>query len=92
MGTLDVTGLPASKVKFLQELIALWKEEESQDPPPAFKKISKADLPPLPDWWQAALEEAKDSPLAKMTEEEIGQWTEKLAERGAQHRLAQQAR
>jgi hypothetical protein len=92
MDSIDVKGLPKNRVKFLQELIALWKEEETQESTPAFKKISKADLPPLPDWWQEALEEAKDSPLAHMSEEEIGQWTEKLAERGAQNRLAQQAR
>ncbi len=92
MDTLNVKGLPENRVKCLRELIARWKEEETQESPPVFKKISKADLPPLPDWWQAALEEAKDSPLAHMSEEEIGQWTEKLAERGTQHRLAQQAR
>ena len=88
MEMINVKGLPRNRVKFLQVLIALWKEEETQESTPAFKKISKADLPPLPDWCQEALEKAKDSLLAYMSEEEIGQWTEKLAERGAQNRLA----
>jgi 2,4-dienoyl-CoA reductase-like NADH-dependent reductase (Old Yellow Enzyme family) len=92
MDTLDLTGLSENRIRFLRELVALWRAHEDAEREPAFKKISRKDLPPLPDWWRDALERAKDSPLAKMTEEEIGQWTEELAERGAQRRLAQPAR
>ena len=55
-------------------------------------KINRADLPPLPSWWERAIERAKGSPLAKMSEKErSGQLTEELAERGRQRRLAEQA-
>lgn len=91
METLDVTGLPDERVRFLQELIAVWRaHSRAQQFAPEFKKLRQEDLPPLPQWWEDALREAKDSPLARMTEEEIGQLTEEWAERGRQRRLAQQ--
>jgi len=50
--------------------------------PAKFKKISRKDLPELPEWWKQALEDAKNSPLKSMTDEEISQLCEELAERG----------
>mgnify|MGYP006971818132 CR=1 FL=1 len=91
MATLDVTGLSENRIRFLHELIALWRTHDPAEHAPEFKKISHKDLPPLPDWWRDALERVKDSPLAQMTEEEIGQLCEDLAERSAQRRMAQQA-
>ncbi|MEW6754725.1 MAG: hypothetical protein AB1505_27650 [Candidatus Latescibacterota bacterium] len=88
MDTLDVTGLPEDRVRFLRELVALWRKRDRAE---EVRKLREEDLPPLPDWWREALEEAKSSPLARMTEEEIGQLTEEWAERGRQRRLAQQA-
>ena len=87
MDTLNVTGLPKEKVRFLEQLIAEWQDEVATGP----TKINRADLPPLPSWWERAIERAKGSPLAKMSEKEIGQLTEELAERGRQRRLAEQA-
>ncbi len=91
MATLNVTGLSDNRIRFLRELIDLWRAREKAGDEPEFKKISRKDLPPLPDWWRDAIERAKDSPLARMSEKEIGQWTEELAERGARRRLAQPA-
>lgn len=72
-------------VAFLSRRDALMK-------PAKFKKISRKDLPELPEWWKQALEDAKNSPLKNMTDEEIGQLCEELAERAAKKRQAPTAR
>ena len=56
--------------------------------PAKFKKISKKDLPELPEWWKRNLERAKNSPLAPMSDEEIGQLCEDLAEKAAKEQAA----
>jgi len=93
MDTLDLSGLSESRKRFLRELISLWRAHDrpEAEAEPEFTKLREEDLPPLPQWWEDALREAKNSPLARMSEDEIGQWTEDLAERGRQSRLAQQA-
>lgn len=48
-----------------------------------FKEIRKEDLPELPEWWKQIQKEVKKSPLGKMSEKEIGQLCEELAERAA---------
>jgi len=59
--------------------------------PAKFKKIRKEDLPEDPQWLKATAERVKKSPLAEMTEEEIGQWTEELAEEAAGERESAKA-
>ena len=53
--------------------------------------LREEDLPEEPAWFKAVSERAKNSPLAKMSEEEIGQWVEELAERGAKKHQASKA-
>lgn len=56
-----------------------------------FKKIRKEDLREEPEWLKAVTERAQNSRWGKMSDEEIGQLTEELAERGAKKRQAQQS-
>lgn len=86
MDTLDVKGLSEKQVNFLQRLVALWKRQGYSPQPhsgPVKQKIRKEDLPPLPAWWENTLQRVKNSPFATMSEEEIGQLCEQLAEEAA---------
>ena len=55
------------------------------------KKIKQEDLRKEPAWLKGLTERAKESRLAQMTEEELGQYTEELAARGAKRRQAQES-
>ena len=59
--------------------------------PETFKKISTKDLRPTPEWLKAVRERAKKSDLAQMTDKEIGQLCEELAEEADQERQTKQA-
>ena len=59
--------------------------------PAKFKKIRKENLPEDPPWLKATVARVKKSSLAKMSEEEIGQWTEELAEEAARERKSTKA-
>ena len=52
-------------------------------------KISRKDLREPPAWLKQARERAQKSPLAQMTDEEVGQYCEELAERTAKKRAAE---
>ncbi|MBI2504534.1 MAG: hypothetical protein HYW07_15035 [Candidatus Latescibacteria bacterium] len=83
MSTLDLNGLSERQVHFLQRLVASWKRRNPGPEPhqgSGVGKIRKEDLPPLPAWWEQTLQRVKDSPLAAMSEEEVGQLCEQLAE------------
>lgn len=82
MATLNVTGLSRAKVEFLRQLIALWRRQGSECREPALK-IRKEDLPPRPEWLQRSLEAAPRSPLASLSEAEIGQLCIQLSEEAA---------
>jgi hypothetical protein len=82
MATLNVTGLSKAKVEFLRQLIALWRRQGSERRE-AGLKIRKEDLPPRPEWLQHSLEAASRSPLANLSEEEIGQLCIQLSEEAA---------
>ena len=84
MATLNVTGLSRAKVEFLRQLIALWRRQERDRSGSGFEKIRKEDLPPRPDWRLHSLEAARHSPLAGLSEEEIGQLCVQLSEEAAQ--------
>ncbi len=86
MDTLDVKGLSEKQVSFLQRLIALWKRQGyNAEPHPGLGRgnLRKEDLPELPAWWEQTLQRVKNSPFATMSEEEIGQLCEQLAEEAA---------
>ena len=51
-----------------------------------FKKVKKKDLRKKPAWLKRSLEAAKHSPLARLSEEEIGQLCEEIAEESARKR------
>ena len=51
-----------------------------------FKKIRKEDLAKLPAWLKRSLKAAKRSPLATMSEEEIGQLCEEIAQEATRKR------
>ena len=55
------------------------------------KKLKREDLPELPAWWKRNVERAQNSPLARMTEEDIGQLCEDLADEATRERAAQKA-
>jgi len=59
--------------------------------PAKFKKISKKDLRKRPEWLKETLKRVKNSPFAQMTEKEIGQRCEELAEEVARERGVKQA-
>ena len=54
-------------------------------------KIRKEDLPKDPKWLEQAREDFKRGPLGKLSDEEIGQLCEELAERGARKQQTQTA-
>ncbi len=83
MTTLNVTGLSRAKVEFLRQLIALWRRQQRDRAGTRFEKIRKEDLPPRPEWLQRSLEAAQRSPLADLSEEEIGQLCIQLSEEAA---------
>lgn len=58
--------------------------------PTKSKKISPKNLRERPAWLKETLKRAKNSPLAQMTEEEVGQMCEKLAGGVAKKRSARQ--
>ena len=53
------------------------------------RKIEKETLPEVPAWLKEMQKDVKKSRLGKMSEEEIGQLCEDLAERGAKKRRTQ---
>ena len=71
---------------------SIHKNEAHTLKPDNTKKIKKEDLRETPEWLKRSTEAAKRSPLAKMSEEEIGQLCEELAEKGARARQAREIR
>ena len=55
------------------------------------KKIKQEDLPEEPTWLKALSARVKTSRWAEMSEEEVGQLTEELAERGSKKRHTRSA-
>ena len=53
------------------------------------KKISKKDLRKEPEWLTDLTKRIQGTAFANMSDEEIGQYTEELAERGAKKRQNQ---
>lgn len=84
MATLNVTGLSRTKVDFLRQLVALWRGQGKGRSGSGFERIRKEDLPPSPEWLLRSLEAAQRSPLAGLSEEEIGQLCVQLSEEAAQ--------
>ena len=85
MSNLDLNGLSEQQVHFLQRLVASWKRRNPDPEPhpvPGMGKLWQEDLPPLPAWWEQTLQRVKGSPLAAMSEEEVGRLCEQLAEEG----------
>ena len=58
--------------------------------PGKFKKISRKDLRKEPAWLKQAQESFKRGPLANMSDEEIGQLSEDIAEEAAKKHQTQQ--
>jgi len=50
------------------------------------RKIKKGDLRKKPAWLKRSLSAAKRSPLARLSEEEVGQLCEEIAEEAARKR------
>ena len=50
------------------------------------EKIDRKDLPEPPTWLTQARERVQKSPLAQMTDEEVGRYCEELAEKAAKKR------
>ena len=57
--------------------------------PAKVHKIKKEELPEVPAWLKEMQKDVWQSQLGKMSEEEIGQLCEELAERGARKRRSQ---
>ena len=59
--------------------------------PKKFKKISKKDLRKEPGWLKRAHQAFKRGPLGKLSDEEIGQLSEDIADEASKKRQAQQS-
>ena len=70
-------------MEFLRQLIGLWRRQGKDRPGTGFEKIRKEDLPARPEWLLRSLGAAPRSPLAGLTEEEIGQLCIQLSEETA---------